>query len=314
MKPINSLFLGSFLFFQSLFSQTFVEKSVHIAIQKDSIYGTLLQPKTNEKKLVAILIPGSGPTDRNGNQGMLQNNSLKYLAEALSEKGMATYRFDQSVISQSKFLGFKEENYSFSELVTEVKIITAYLKNQYKFSKIVLIGHSQGSLVGMLAVSDEVDAYISLCGSGQSIDVLLKEQLVQQVPQLEESYTKTLNQLKNGETVTDVNPMLYSLFRPSVQPFLRDWMQYNPSEILSKLQIPILIIGGTKDIQVSDNEANILFKSNPKSKLVIIDNMNHIFKEIKGPLSENQMSYMNPSLPIMPQLVNEIYNFIQPLK
>lgn len=313
MKRNKIIFLISILSFHFTYSQAFKEEILNIAIAKDSLYGTLLTPESVVKPTLIIFIPGSGPTDRNGNQGMLQTNATKYLAEALSDKGFATYRFDQSVITQSKMPDFKEEDYRFTTLVDEVKTVGNYFKQTGNYAKIVLAGHSQGSLVGMLAVSDVADAFISLNGAGQSIDKVLYEQLKKQVPQLEDSFSKTLSELKNGETVTEINPMLYSVFRPSVQPFLRDWMQYEPTEILSKLEIPILIIGGTKDIQVSENDAKMLHEAQINSKLVIIENMNHIFKEIKGDDQENKMSYINPSLPVMPVLVTEIEDFLNNL-
>jgi len=311
MKIYRYFILLTILFSSAIFGQNFDQKNRNFASQKDSIYGTLTLPHSIDKPILVILVPGSGPTDRNGNQGMIQNNSLKFLAEALAQKGFASYRFDQTVIAQAKLPDFKEENYSFSGLVEEVRLICTQFKKEENFSKIVIAGHSQGSLVGMLATPEYADAFISLNGAGQSIDKILYEQLNNQVPQLEESFSKTLKQLKNGEKVTDFNPMLYSLFRPSVQPFLIDWMQYDPQVSITKIKVPVLIIGGTKDIQVSVHEAQLMNQAAQNSKIVIIENMNHLFKEIKGGDAENQMSYMKPEMPIMNQLVDEIEFFLK---
>lgn len=310
MKLNKFILLLSLVSTNLIWAQKYIESTVSIPMAIGSVYGTLLSPDHQLKPHLIILIPGSGPTDRNGNQGMLVNNSLKFLAEALSKNGLATYRFDQSVISQSKLPEFKEENYTFTGLVEEVKILIKYFKETAKYDKIILAGHSQGSLVGMLAAQNNADAFISLNGAGQSIDRVLYDQLMQQVPQLEESFTNNLEQMKTGEPLTDVNPMLASVFRPSVQPFLHDWMQYNPQEVLSKLKIPCLVIGGTKDIQVNEKEASIMVEKAPLAQMLIIENMNHIFKEIKGEDLENQMSYMNKELPVMQQLVTEIIGFI----
>lgn len=311
MKLNRFILLLSLLSTNLIWAQKYIESSVSIPMAIDSVYGTLLNPDHQLKTHLIILIPGSGPTDRNGNQGMLVNNSLKFLAEALSENGFATYRFDQSVISLSKLPEFKEENYTFTGLVDEVKILIKYFKETAKYERIILAGHSQGSLVGMLAAQDNADAFISLNGAGQSIDRILYDQLMKQVPQLEESFSKNLEQMKTGEPLTNVNPMLASIFRPSVQPFLNEWMQYNPQEVLSQLKIPSLVIGGTKDIQVNEKEASILVEKAPLAQMLIIENMNHIFKEIKGDDLENQMSYMNKELPIMEKLVTEIIGFIE---
>lgn len=310
MKLNKFILLLSLVSTNLIWGQKYIESTVSIPMAIDSIYGTLLSPNSAVQPNLVILIPGSGPTDRNGNQGMMANNSLKFLAEALSENGLATYRFDQSVISQSKLPGFKEENYTFTGLVEEVKILIKYFKETKKYNKIIIAGHSQGSLVGMLAAQDHADAFISLNGAGQSIDRVLYEQLMKQVPQLEDSFSKNLEQIKTGEPLTDVNKMLAGVFRPSVEPFLHDWMQYNPQEVLSQLKIPSLVIGGTKDIQVNEKEASIMVEKAPLAQMLIIENMNHIFKEIKGEDLENQMSYMNKELPVMQQLVTEIIGFI----
>jgi pimeloyl-ACP methyl ester carboxylesterase len=311
MKLNKIILLLSLVSTNLMWAQKYKETEVAIPMAIDSIYGTLLSPDSTTQTNLVIIIPGSGPTDRNGNQGMLANNSLKFLAEALSENGLATYRFDQSVISQSKHPEFKEENYTFNGLVDEVHNIITFFRNTKEYNHIILAGHSQGSLVGLLAAQDYADAYISLNGAGQSIDRVLYDQLMKQVPQLEESFSKNLEQMKTGEPLTNVNPMLASIFRPSVQPFLNEWMQHNPQEVLSQLKIPSLVIGGTKDIQVNEKEASILVEKAPLAKLVIIENMNHIFKEIKGEDLENQMSYMNKDLPVMQQLIAEIMGFLE---
>lgn len=310
MKINKLLFYGFIFFFLNIDAQNFKENNLHIKVENDSIYGTLLHANEADNKILVIFIPGSGPTDRNGNQGMIKTNAIKFLAEAITDKKIDTYRFDQSVISFSQSPDFKEDNYTFSILVNEVKSITDYFKQNYKYQKIILAGHSQGSLVGMLAVNEHVNGFISLNGAGQSIDLVLMEQLKTQVPSLEESYTKNIHQIKKGEPLTDVNPLLKGLFRPSVAPFLHEWMNINPQEVIAKLTIPILIIGGTKDLQVAVKDAEMLHTAQPKSQLLLVENMNHLFKEIKGGDMENQMSYMNPDLPIMTILVDEIEKFL----
>ncbi len=206
--------------------------------------------------------------------------------------------------------GFKEEAILFTKLIDDAKFVGNYFKNDNKHERIIIAGHSQGSLIGMLAAEEIADAYISLAGPGQSIDEVLKEQLLKQVPHLEESIRQTLHKLKKGEKDPDLNPMLVSIFRMSIQSYLSDWMQYNPQEEIKNLKIPILIINGTKDIQVGEEEAELLHKANAKSQLELIENMNHIFKEIKVGLVENQLSYMNPELPIMTELVTVIVAFV----
>lgn len=308
MKNIVSLIL--ILVTTSIQAQNYNETILNIPTAKDSIYGTLMSPQDIVNPPLVILISGSGPNDRDGNQSTLINNSLLFLAQGLSKKGIATYRYDKSVLSMIKKGDFNEVDFNFSLLIDDANSVGLFFKNQNNFSKIYVVGHSQGSLVGMLVANNFADGYISLAGAGQSIDMILKEQLHKQAPMLDESIASTLDKLKKGEKDPNFNPLLVSLFRLSVQPFLIDWIQYNPQEEIKKLDMPILIINGTKDIQVNENEAAILHKAKADSKLILIENMNHIFKEIKGDIMENQLSYMNPDLPIISELIDKIASFI----
>jgi len=165
----------------------------------------------------------------------------------------------------------------------------------------------------MIASQNKVDTFISLEGAGRPIDEVLIEQIGKQAPNLKEETIRVLNELKQGKLVADFNPMLISLFNQQVQPFLISWIKYNPQIEIGKLTIPVLIVQGTKDIQVQGTDAKFLLEGNSKSKFVLIKNMNHIFKEIKGDLNENMQSYTNPKLPVMQELTSKITKFINDL-
>ncbi len=309
MKKTYLIYL--FLFIQTLHAQEYKESELDIKQDKDSIFGTLLEPTSINKPPLVILLAGSGPTDRNGNSSLSQNNSLRFLADALAQQGIATYRYDKNTVRLLKKGTLKEEEVHFNQLITDAQTVVNFFKNKSAFSKIYIAGHSQGSLIGMIAAQNNVDGFISLSGAGNSIDQVLKKQLLQQAPQLETSITQTLDKLKKGEKDPDFNPMLSSIFRLSIQPYLIDWMHYNPQLELKKLQIPILIINGDKDLQVAVEEARLLQKANPTASLKIIKNMNHILKEIKGDIVANYASYTNPDLPVAPQLIDEMVPFIK---
>jgi len=315
MKPKSLLALLIF-FTCNLYAQekNYIEQEVFIPTNSVTIHGTLINPILKEKKPLIILIPGSGPTDRNGNNVVMKNYSLKYLAEKLSENNIASYRFDKSVLSFSKEQLASADTLTFESFINDSKAVISYFKNLKKYSKIIVAGHSQGSLVGMIASNNKADAFISLAGAGRSIDEILIEQIGKQAPFLITDTEKVLNELKKGNTVEEFNPMLVSLFNKSVQPFLISWIKYNPQEEIKKLTIPILIINGSKDIQVSNLDAELLHKSNPNSQLKIIAEMNHIFKEIKGDTTENMSSYNNPDLPIKQELLTIITTFVNELK
>jgi pimeloyl-ACP methyl ester carboxylesterase len=274
--------------------------------------GSLYTPTNyNKKTNLVILVAGSGPTDRDGNQMGLANNSLKLLAEALANNGIAVYSYDKRIFAQMASGKLDEASLSFDNFIDDAKAVLLYFKNQKKYHSITVAGHSEGALIGMVAANGNADAYISIAGAGRPIDKVLLEQIGKQAPFLKEEVEKNLATLKSGNTFELKNQMLASLFRTSVQPYMISWIKYNPQTEIKKLQIPTLLINGDKDIQVSVQDAQLLQQAKPNAQLKIIPNMNHIFKEIKGDDAENKASYTNPDLPIATDLSQLITTFIK---
>ena len=274
------------------------------------IDGTLLTPIEGKKPNLAIIIAGSGPTNRNGNQNFLKNNSLKKLAVGLTENGIATFRYDKRIVKQ--ILQNKvDKNIMFDDFVKDASDIISFFKAKDSYSKIYVIGHSQGSLIGMLSAKDTADGFISLAGAGNNIGDVLIEQVTKMAPMLGEETERVVKILKTGESTTDYPAALGSLFGPDIQDFMINWMTYYPTEIIKELNMPILIVNGTKDLQVSVKEAEVLKEANPTSELVIIENMNHVLFEIEGDDLENSKSYNESFRPVSPQLIKIVTNFIK---
>jgi len=272
--------------------------------------GTLLIPETTNDIPLVIIIQGSGPVDRDGNQNMQKNNSLRFLAEGLIDKGIASFRYDKRIVKLLKKGSLTEEDILFDQFIEDATSVVEYFINDERFSKIYVIGHSQGSLVGMLAAQGRADGFISIAGAGQNIDDVIVDQLALQAPGLKDNARTAFDEMRaNGFTV-NYSPGLASIFRPSLQNFLKDWMQYNPQEEIKKLDMPVMIVNGTKDIQVNLGEAEKLKNARPDAEYVIIENMNHIFKEIIGDSLENGKSYNEYNRPIIPILIEKIAGFI----
>ena len=298
------------LFFISLeaFSQEKNYDSLQVSIDPE-VQGTLLSPKGENQPPLAILIAGSGPTDRDGNQALFKNNSLKYLAEGLAQKGIATFRYDKRVIAQINNATVQEEKMTFEDEVNDALLVVNHFKDKYK--KIILIGHYEGALIGLLVAQKVVvSKFVSISGAGNSSATLIEEQIGKNAPQLKEESQKIISQLRKGELVENISPYLAPVFRKSVQPYLISWFKYEPAKEIAKLQIPILIVQGTNYLQVEDKEAQLLKEAQPKAQLLLIEGMNHVLKKVKT-LEENQLSYLNPDLPISGELVEGIASFIK---
>ena len=286
---------------------------IEIKTDHGTLYGELESPEGKGPFPVMIIIPGSGPTDRNGNSPGIQNDSLKLLAEQLAENGVASLRYDKRGAGKNIEAAIPEKEMTFEQMVNDAVLWVEYLVKDEKYSNVGIIGHSQGSLVGMLAAQvSDVSSFVSLAGAGQSIDKVLESQLEKQLPEnlLKES-KEIIQKLKKGNQAEQVSQELQSVFRPSVQKFLSTWMQYDPAEEIQKLEIPILIVNGDNDLQVPVSEAESLFRAEENSELLIIEKMNHVLKEAPADREGNMQTYTNPDLPLADGLTNGIVEFLK---
>jgi len=291
------------------FGQT--EIALTLKTETGNIEGTLMFPSAKLPVPVVLIIAGSGPTDRNGNNPMMTNNSLKMLANELANNGIASLRYDKRGIAQSKSAGLKEDDLRFEMYINDAVEWINLLNKDINFSQIVVVGHSEGSLIGMVASQNPgVDQYISLEGAGQPADQVIREQLKSQPPVILTQSLPILDELVKGNTVGAVPPMLNSLFRPSVQPYMISWFKYDPQKEIAKLAKPVLIVQGTTDIQVSIDDANRMHAAKPDSKLVIIEGMNHVLKNADADQTKNLLIYRQPDLPLNSELGKVLSDFI----
>lgn len=305
MKNLIIFFsLISFLSFSQ--EQNYMQTDVRIS---NWIDGSLVVPNSGSDQL-AIIIAGSGPTDRDGNQNFLKSNNLKKLAIALADNNIASFRYDKRIVKQIK-TNTTDPNIRFDDFVTDALDVVKYFKSKNEFKKIYIIGHSQGSLIGMLAAKTDVDGMISLAGAGQSIDNVIIEQVEKTAPMFTTDTKRVFDILRSGKTTTNYPPALASVFDISIQEFMMSWMKYDPAQVINELNIPILLINGTKDLQVEPDEAELLHAANKNSELKLIDKMNHVLFIIEGDAQENAKSYNNPSLKISEELIKSIVDFIK---
>ena len=276
--------------------------------------GTLELPAGADKPRVALLIAGSGPTDRDGNSSMIpgRNDSLKLLAAGLADAGIATVRYDKRGIGGSHAAGSAESALRFEMFVDDAAAWIARLKADPRFASVAVIGHSEGSLIGMLAARQaDVAAFVSIAGIADGASTLMRKQLEGKLPpELEKESERILVSLESGVVVDPVPPALATLFRPSVQPYLISWFKYVPAQRIAELTMPVLVVQGNTDIQVDVVQANRLHGARPGAKLAIIPGMNHVFKHVRAVPELQVASYGDPSLPVSPLLVKSIADFL----
>ena len=274
------------------------------------IAGTLLSNGSIESQDLVIIIGDSGPTDRNGNQNFLKSNTLKKLATALTSDSIASFRYDKRIVKQIR-RGNVDMKITFDDFVTDAKSVINYFKSQNIFSNIYVIGHGQGSLVGMLSLEDNVDGFISVAGSGKDIGDVIVDQVNNTARQYIEDTRRVIKSLKEGKTTRDYPQALAAMFNLETQPFMMSWMAYNPSKVIKNIDIPMLIINGTKDFQVPEEDAKLLANANTNSEFIVIENMNHVLFTIEGDNLENSKSYNESFREINSELTKTILSFIK---
>ena len=292
------------------------EEDVTLTTKEGSINGKLLIPNSEKSCPVVILIAGSGPTDMDGNSPVIKgkNNSLKYLAEGLAGYGIASLRFDKRGIASSAAAGKEESKLVFEDYVNDVIAWIDYLARDQRFSGISVAGHSEGSLIGMLACQSrpKVKGFVSLAGAGRPAYEILEEQVSSQPDMIKKEVASINASLRAGRQVGDISAYMQALFRPSVQPYLISWYKYNPQEVIASLKMPVLIIQGEKDIQVSVNDAELLKKARPDAELLLINTMNHVLKDCDTMDMQKQMvTYGDPALPVNAKLMSTLTTFVK---
>lgn len=277
------------------------------------LVGTLLVPGRSAKLALAILIAGSGPTDRDGNGPMARPNNLRQLAEALADRGIASLRYDKRGIAGSAGAATTESDLRFEMYADDAAAWVTKYRADARFGSIVIIGHSEGSLLGMLAVQRaQADAFVSIAGTARRADKVLHEQLAAQVPpSMLAQADSALASLVAGRTVDNSPPALAALFRPSVQPYIISWFRYSGSEEIGRLRVPTLIVQGTNDIQVAAAEADSLKLALPSAQLLVIAGMNHVMKSTPPGRAEQMASYTDPSIALAAGLADSVAAFVK---
>jgi pimeloyl-ACP methyl ester carboxylesterase len=277
--------------------------------------GSLLLPDGDARVPVVLILPGSGPTDRNCNgPGGFHTDAYKLIAVELAKQGIASLRIDKRGVAASTNAATKEEDLRFDTYVDDAVAWVAFLKQQKRVGRIVILGHSEGALVGSIAAQRPgVDAFISLAGAGFRAGEILRRQLGPQLPaDLKTRAFAAIAELEAGRAVPSAPAELAAYFRPSVQPYLISWFKYDPAAELAKLKMQVLIAQGTTDIQVTVDDAKALAAAKPDAKLVLVEGMNHILRAAPLDRAANAATYSQPTLPLKPELMPALVAFVRP--
>jgi pimeloyl-ACP methyl ester carboxylesterase len=282
-----------------------------------TLQGTLSAPDGGAKAPIAIIIPGSGPTDRDGNNPLgVTAGSYRLLAEALAAKGVSTIRFDKRGLFGSSAAAADADNLRMTDLADDVRAWRLEAKKRSSAQCAWLIGHSEGSLVALITAQqpEGICGLILVAGPGRKLGDILREQLKANpanAPILPQALA-AIGEFEAGRRVdvSSMHPALMALFRPSVQGFLIDVLSYDPTQLLARYAGPVLVLQGTTDLQVSMQDAQRLAGARPGVTMVALEGVNHVLKIAPADPAANFATYGNSALPIAPSIVEAITSFL----
>ena len=279
--------------------------------------GTMLSPALKGVPVV-LIVPGSGPVDRDGNSpGGIKASTYKLLAEGLAAHGITTVRIDKRGMFASGAAVQDANAVTIADYAADIQSWLGVIRRQTDASCLWLLGHSEGALVTLAAARDapEVCGLVLIAGAGRPVGDVLREQLTSNpanAPLLAQALP-AIDALEAGKHVdtTGMDPALLPLFRPQVQNFLIDAFSYDPAALLTKTAKPVLILQGQRDIQIGEQDALRLKAANPRAKLVLLPDTNHVLKPVAtADRAANIAAYADPSLPLAPGIIETIAEFI----
>jgi pimeloyl-ACP methyl ester carboxylesterase len=268
---------------------------------------------------VVLIIPGSGPTDRDGNNPLgITAAPYRLLAEALATQAVSSVRIDKRGLGGSKGAVADGNKVTIADYVTDTHNWIAAIRKRTGVKCVWVLGHSEGSLVALAAAQqpDGMCGVISVSGAGRKLSDVIRDQLranPANAPLLDQAMA-ALDTLEKGQhvDVSGMNPALLRLFAPQVQDFLIDDFRHDPAKLAASLKLPLLIVQGERDIQVSAADARALAAAQPKAKLVLVPAMNHVLKDVANDdRSANVATYSDSSLPVDSTLIDAVASFVK---
>lgn len=283
--------------------------------------GSYLAPegRAGAEMPVLLIIPGSGPTDRDGNSPLgVRAASYRLLAEALAARGVASLRVDKRGMFASAAAQADPNQVTIDDYAVDARAWLGVLRARTGASCVWLAGHSEGGLVALAAAqqADGVCGLVLLATPGRPLGAVLLEQLSANpanAPILAPA-RQAVAQLERGEAVDvrAMHPGLQALFAPAVQGFLQSVMRLDPAQLAADYRGPLLILQGERDLQVGVTDARRLSLAQPRARLVLLPGVNHVLKvvasEQRGP---NLASYADPNLPLAPGVAEAVADFVR---
>jgi hypothetical protein len=278
-------------------------------IRVGAIDAVLTIPPDVERPPVALLIAGSGSTDHDGNGPQVKPATLKKLSEQLVAHKIATLRYDKRGAGGWKPEFGRPEDFRFKDYVDDAAALVNYLRSSGKFSKVILVGHSEGGLVAILTAGRvPVDRLVLLATAARRQGDLIKAQLEKSLaPDVYTPIASAIDAIMAGQIV-DPPPRGLAI-APSMQPGMASAFTEDPIDPLKKIDAPTLIVGGGRDLQVARVDFIALGTASPAVKTLWLPDMNHVLVDVTDD-ADNMAAYGESERPLDPRLTDSVADFI----
>ena len=289
------------------------ERELTFASGALQLAGTLTLPAGVERPPIAVIVAGSGPTDRNGNQGpRLRTNTYAQMAWGLAQAGIASLRYDKRVLPATKGQVVLPEM-TFDDFVSDVSAAVTAVREEYP--KVFVIGHSEGGSLGIRAAARgaPMDGLVLVSTPGRDMTTILHEQLSRQLDTVTlTQFDSALARYLRGEDPGELPPALRALVAPVNRRFMQGWATLAPTTELARVRVPVLIVQGDMDIQVRITDAQALKAAKSDAQLFIVPGASHTLKAASDTLMGMQIpTYINPTLPLVPGVVDSVAAFVK---
>ena len=287
-------------------------REVTLPSEPAALSGTLVDAGPDAS--AALIIAGSGPTDRDGNSPLgVSAGTYRLLADDLAAQGISTLRYDKRGVGQSAGAMVAEADLRFSHFVDDARAWAGLLREQTGQSCVWLIGHSEGSLIAQSVAAEDptgICGLVLVSGAGRPAAVVLREQLSGGTPEPYLSQALTIvDALDAGETI-DCPPLFAALCRASVQLYVISWMDVDPAALAAQSVLPTLVVQGSTDIQTTVTDAQALAGAREGIELAVLEGVNHVLKTAPIERTANLATYADPALPLADGVVPTISAFI----
>jgi pimeloyl-ACP methyl ester carboxylesterase len=281
--------------------------------------GTLTVPRGAAGRIpVAVIIAGSGPTDRNGNSVMgIRPNSYAQLAWRLAERGIATLRYDKRGLPGTQGT-FDIREMTLADFAADARSAAESLARDPRFSRVVFVGHSEGASLALIAARQgaPVAGVVHVSGLGRPLGEVMREQLSRQFDSATlVRYDTAMKYYLRGDQPTDVPQQLAMLFVPVNRTYMRSMSAFDPPAAIRAVREPVLLVQGETDLQATVADAERLHAARPDARLVLMPDVNHVLKRTTDRTVPGQMpTYQDPGIPIVPEAVQAIADWILALR